>query len=238
MVRNGKIARLPREIRDELNRRLENGEQGSLLLRWLNQLPDVKKLLAQEFDHVEISRQNICEWRAGGFLEWQAQQDLLAQTRTFAADAGELADAGGRPLTDHLATVLAARYAALLARWNGEENDSFDRQLRVLNGLVQAIAQLRRGDQASARIRIEEQRLEQAQSADDEETDPVFKMTPEERQQRIDEIYGRFPIPKITKPVAQTKADPDAEADADADVADNREAEEEPEAGKPIVALM
>lgn len=213
MVRNGKIARLPREIRDELNHRLENGEQGSPLLRWLNQLPEVKRLLAQEFDKVEISRQNVCEWRAGGFLEWQAQQDLLAQTRTFAADAGELADADDRPLTDHLATVLAARYAALLVRWNGDVNDSIDRQLRALNGLVQAIAQLRRGDQASARIRIEEQRLEQAQSADDEETNDPYKMTPEERQQRIDEIYGRFPIPKITNPVAHPKADPDAEAD-------------------------
>ena len=35
MTRNGKIARLPREIRDELNRRLDDGGQGKDLVEWL-----------------------------------------------------------------------------------------------------------------------------------------------------------------------------------------------------------
>jgi hypothetical protein len=36
MTRNGKIVRLPRSIREELNRRLDNGEQGKALVEWLN----------------------------------------------------------------------------------------------------------------------------------------------------------------------------------------------------------
>jgi hypothetical protein len=32
MTRTGKIARLPREVREELNRRLQNGEQGKRLV--------------------------------------------------------------------------------------------------------------------------------------------------------------------------------------------------------------
>ena len=32
----GKIERLPREVRDELNRRLDNNEPGGPLLEWLN----------------------------------------------------------------------------------------------------------------------------------------------------------------------------------------------------------
>ena len=66
MTRNGKIARLPREIRDELNRRLQKGEQGGPLLAWLNALPAVSAVLAQEFGSVAISKQNLCEWRTGG----------------------------------------------------------------------------------------------------------------------------------------------------------------------------
>jgi hypothetical protein len=35
----GKIARLPRERREELNGRLQNGEVGRKLVEWLNGLP-------------------------------------------------------------------------------------------------------------------------------------------------------------------------------------------------------
>jgi len=36
MARNGKIARLPREFREELNRRLAENEPGAVRLKWLN----------------------------------------------------------------------------------------------------------------------------------------------------------------------------------------------------------
>jgi len=38
MTRNGKIARLPRAIRDSLNQRLHDGETGRHLVRWLSQV--------------------------------------------------------------------------------------------------------------------------------------------------------------------------------------------------------
>ena len=41
MTRNGKIARLPDDIREELNRRLERNVQGITLVEWLNSLPQV-----------------------------------------------------------------------------------------------------------------------------------------------------------------------------------------------------
>ena len=62
-------------------------------------------------------------WRAGGFAEWQARQEALAQARELAADAAELETATEGRLTDHLAMVLAARYASVLAGWNGEATD-------------------------------------------------------------------------------------------------------------------
>jgi len=49
MTHNGKIARLPRNIRDELNHRLENGEAARVILPWLNALPAVQAVLAAGF---------------------------------------------------------------------------------------------------------------------------------------------------------------------------------------------
>ncbi len=42
MTGNGNIARLPRAIRDELNRRVDDGQTGKEILPWLNGLPEVK----------------------------------------------------------------------------------------------------------------------------------------------------------------------------------------------------
>lgn len=42
MTRTGKIAWLPRTIREQLNRRLEDGEPGSDLVAWLNALPPAR----------------------------------------------------------------------------------------------------------------------------------------------------------------------------------------------------
>jgi hypothetical protein len=44
--RNGKIARLPLAIRQQLNQRLQNGEWGKLLVEWLTSLPEVQAIMA------------------------------------------------------------------------------------------------------------------------------------------------------------------------------------------------
>jgi hypothetical protein len=63
MTRNGKIARLPRAVRTQLNGRLGNGEPGPELLDWLNGLPEVRKVIQSQFDGTPISKQNLSEWR-------------------------------------------------------------------------------------------------------------------------------------------------------------------------------
>jgi hypothetical protein len=59
MLRNGKIARLPRLLREELNRRLFANEDGAPLLDWLNAAPDIKDLLARNFPGEPVSTQNF-----------------------------------------------------------------------------------------------------------------------------------------------------------------------------------
>ena len=49
MTRTGKIARLPREIREKLNHRLRDGENGKKLVRWLNSAALAQIVLKKEF---------------------------------------------------------------------------------------------------------------------------------------------------------------------------------------------
>jgi len=221
MARNGKIARLPREVRDELNRRMENGEQGGSLLAWLNALPVMSALLARDFGGSPVSKQNLCEWRAGGFAEWQARQETLDQARELAADAGEITAATDGRLTDHLATVVAVRYASALAGWNGEVTEEFRRRLRALRGLCQDIVELRRGDHSGTRLKMEQDRLDEARKKTEEEVIAHFQrwlknsgvrdlvcqnyLTPEEREARMREIFGRPPSPP--EPSEETASD-------------------------------
>jgi hypothetical protein len=211
MTRNGKIARLARTIRDELCRRLQDGEPGVRLVAWLNGLPDTQRVLATDFGGRPISEQNLCEWKAGGYRDWLARQETLSQARELAADARELTAATDGKLTDHLATVLAARYAAALAGWDGEVTDEFRRKQRALRGLCQDIVELRRGDHSGARLNLEQERLGREREKTEEEVVEHFKrwvknpevrdlicqnwVNPEERERRMRAIFGLPPKP-------------------------------------------
>jgi hypothetical protein len=104
-TRTGKIARLPREIRDQLNQRLLDGQPGQRLLIWLNSLPEVQHILATDFDGSAINAPNLSAWKTGGYQDWLVRYETLEQAR-------ELVAATEIKLADHLATVLATHYAA------------------------------------------------------------------------------------------------------------------------------
>lgn len=74
MKRNGMIARLPVEIRQKLNQRLQDGENGREVIAWLNSNEEVKAVLAGEFGGNEISDTNLSQWRQGGYRDWETQQ--------------------------------------------------------------------------------------------------------------------------------------------------------------------
>jgi len=202
MTRNGKIAHLPRSMREELNRRLHDGEQGNRLVAWLNSLSETQSMLDKEFGGRPINKQNVCEWKQGGYQEWLVHLEVLERVRNLAADAGELTMAGGA-LGDHLAIVLAVRYAAALARWDGTADRTVLQNVRALRA---DIVELRRGDHSAVRLKIEEERLELERSKDEARMQERFeqwvkqpqvkervcgKLSPEERQRRLRQIFER-----------------------------------------------
>jgi hypothetical protein len=57
--RFGKIARLSRELRDKLNRRIRDGEKGTCLIAWLNGLPEVQAMLDRDFGGRPVNAVNF-----------------------------------------------------------------------------------------------------------------------------------------------------------------------------------
>jgi hypothetical protein len=161
-MRNGKIAKLPGEIREELNRRLENGEDGGQVLEWLNGLAEVQERLKADFDGAPVSKQNLSEWRQGGFREWQIRRELIGHASDLSAGCRDLEEEVETPLlAGDLLTVLAARYAGLLNRWDGVAEAKFEENLRVLHGLARDVALMQRAMYQASRQRNEhEQKLE------------------------------------------------------------------------------
>jgi hypothetical protein len=81
--RHGKIARLPCELRDKLNRRIRDGEKGTRLIAWLNSLPEVQAILDRDFGGRSINTVNFTMWRTGGYRDWHLQHEILVKRRAL-----------------------------------------------------------------------------------------------------------------------------------------------------------
>jgi hypothetical protein len=152
MTRTGKIARLPREIREQVNRRLEDGATGVSLVEWLNSQRRVQAVLKEEFGGNPVNEQNLSDWRQGGFVEWQKHQEALEKARVLAENALEFRQATGGSLADSVSPLLAARYIAILGTLQtvtGERTDDW----KLLRELCSDLAVLRRGDHSAARLK-------------------------------------------------------------------------------------
>jgi hypothetical protein len=187
MTRNGKIARLPYSIRDLLNRRLHNGEQGTKLMKWLNGLLEVQEVLAEEFGGRPISEQNLSEWKRGGFEDWLRHQETREWVQKLADESADLEEvAGDFAVTDWLSAPLAV----VLGRWiheltTGAQNDT--NQRKGLLALAREVTELRRSDHRAERLRIDRERWEAEQQ---EKRDKELEKLREEAEAAED--YVRF----------------------------------------------
>ena len=151
-IHNGKIARLPRNIRDELNHRLDDGEPGGRILAWLNALPAVP---AAGLGGRGINAQNLSNWRKGGFQDWLKQQERRNLVRELTENAEELSmDAGGVELGNHLYAVLVAELAESARDALAALTDPAERSARTQEFLL-TLARVRRQDYLAGRLAIE-----------------------------------------------------------------------------------
>jgi len=167
-------------------------EPGTELLAWLNSLPKVQRVLAAEFDGKAINDPNLSAWKQGGHQDWLEQQDVLEAVERIAEDGTELTQASKESLADQMAVWLQARYLAAVRRLKTADAGD-ERTWARLKECCDNLVRLRRGDQQSRQLRMAEERWARKKEAEDHEQGKSDEqLTPEERQQRIREIYGRI----------------------------------------------
>jgi hypothetical protein len=154
MPRAGKIGRLPIVIRDELNRRLINGETSRVILAWVNGLDEAKSVLAAEFNGDAINDQNLTNWRQGEYQTWLGRRESIQKTRELARFAMDLAQAKGGSIAEGGAAIAAGKLLEIL-----EATDSQKLEAAEIGEIVTSLSNLRASEIAADRIRIEEEKL-------------------------------------------------------------------------------
>ena len=159
MSRIGKIARLPHDIREQLNRRLMDGQSGPDILEWVNELPQCRQMLAQKFASHPIDQSNLYEWRHGGYEEWLYHEDRRDRLGAQFAHLAKLDAIGdGHEVAERLGALVAAELARHLNFLEGI-NDMNERWTR-LREISRELTRFRRENCNHKRLRLAEQRLE------------------------------------------------------------------------------
>jgi len=165
----GKIARLPATVRDEVSRRLNDGQPGSVILPWLNALPAVQAVLAASFDGVPVSDENLSVWRRTGFVEWKRRAERIERTRELSRYAAEVSRANGASIADGAASIAAGKLLELLEVIDeasildepGEDEKGKKTPAEILVAVAGALGSLRTTEQNEVRLKQNDRRLKQ-----------------------------------------------------------------------------
>ena len=159
MSRIGKIARLPHDIREQLNVRLRDGHSGPEIIQWVNELPQCRQMLAQKFGGRPIDEGNLYEWRHGGYEEWLWNEDRRDQLQSAFEHVAKLDAIGdGSKVAEQLGAIVAAELTRALNFLEGI-SDMNDRWCR-LREISRELTRFRRENCNNQRLRLAEQRLE------------------------------------------------------------------------------
>lgn len=150
----GKIARLPNKIREQLNQRLHDGQGGTETLTWLNELPEVKRVLAAKFNGVPVSHRNLTEWKRIGFERWLQRQEPSQELKWLKEMACDYTRAGGGKLAHGATTLAAAWLFEFLRKVPPDKCSASD-----IAKISFAATVLQKGEQANAQLKLAEKRI-------------------------------------------------------------------------------
>jgi hypothetical protein len=186
-TRNGKIARCPNSIREQLNLKLRDGLEAAAILPWLNSLPEVQSILTEKFAGLPVNEVNLSAWRTGGYQDWLRRREAHEFIATLdeaeaEADAppsdapdeheapvNRLARKPLHKLMRWLVTQYAAEAAQLATMENSEERWTRLRQLSA------DLSHLAGADLKTESLRLQHERLELARLKV-EKSDRQFKL--------------------------------------------------------------
>jgi hypothetical protein len=150
----GKIARLPGDLREQINQRLFDGDGDPEILPWLNELPAVKEIMAARFHGHPITKQNMTNWRQKGYQRWLNEKQNVVSLENLGNYADRLTGAGR--LAPAAAVVASGKILEFL--------DTADTSKSDPKNIVQCAAAasvLLKMEQNNERIKIAQERLRQ-----------------------------------------------------------------------------
>jgi len=186
-TRQGKIARLPVAIRNELNRRLFENEHGAKILAWLNSEESVLKILDEYFDENPVSAQNLSEWRHGGYQDWLRRNERVENLKDLSNMALKLAEANGGNIADGSAAIAGGRIMEILE--NAADGD--------LDPLIKSLTLLRLGDTEKAKIELRKRNLDQR--------DQVIDLHRKKFQRETAELFLKWYDSKKAKEIVESR---------------------------------
>lgn len=187
ITRRSKIASFPAAIRDELNRRLHDGQRGPQILPWLNGEPAVLRILDEQWSEQPVTVQNLSEWRSGGYQDWIKKLERVEETKILTQYARKMAEAAGTDLSEGAAAVAGGRILELLEAAQGED----------LVALSIALAKMRDADAKLINARVAKAGLAQK--------DRVLDLAEAKFQRETAKLFLKFCEEKAAREIVESK---------------------------------
>lgn len=191
MSRKGKIARLPFEVREDLNRRLLDNRNGPEILAWLNSSQELRGAAA-------INAQNLSEWRAGGFADWMGKHDAVEKTKSLAEYCLRLAKAGGGAM-DLPAAIAGGQLMEVLEDFDpGDLKDLLRDKPETWLGVIEMLARLQRSKADELKARQGDVKLAQSERA--------LKLAEKKFERETARLFLKWYVDKRAAEIAENKA--------------------------------
>jgi hypothetical protein len=182
--RRGKVARLPKSARDQINQMLRDGASYTQILTRINSTP--------EFSNLLLSKHNLSRWKRGGYQDWLARQEWREDVRDRQSESLELLDDSRNSKFHEVSLQVAAmRIFELLQRL---ETSTLSPNLQDLPpAFLRLLAVLPRISREALRYQKYRDACVQARQQIQLLQDPNRKLNDEERRaivHKVDEILG------------------------------------------------
>jgi len=105
------------------------------LVPWLNELPDVKRVMNELFGGRPITEDNLSQWRRGGFQDWLRDEERRARLRQITEALRKLGpEEGARRSEAHFYQWMAAELMTELQRLSTmtDRNERWKRFQKIL----------------------------------------------------------------------------------------------------------
>jgi len=155
----GKIASLPKAMRNLVNEMLDENRPETEIAGKITGM--LEKSAIPEIAEIEVTQQNVANWRTAGYVKWQAENKARELAERIAATRGDGKKVQDSGIADNIADCVLGELAVAATALVEGKMSALERR-KTIDWIVPHITALRRGSHARSWIRIEALKLEMA----------------------------------------------------------------------------